>query len=100
MFTITAATGIVATDNNEKDDDDYINDKDDKYYHECCCHMRHHQLIVIFCRCLWAASCYSRMLKHVTYITDFDPVSSEVMWALGSGCRDLHTLAVNPVQPW
>jgi len=50
-------------------------------------------------RCLWTSSCSCRMLRHVTYLSNHDAITSEVMWALGSGCRDLQTLRVHPIQP-
>lgn len=64
-----------------------------------------HTIVIVNCgtllsaKCLWIASCCCRMLKHVTYLSDFDPVNSEVMWALGSGCRDLQTLKCQPILP-
>ncbi|KAL4231531.1 F-box only protein 41 [Mactra antiquata] len=64
-----------------------------------------HTIEVINCgtllsaKCLWVASCCCRMLKHVTYLSNFDPINTEVMWALGSGCRDLKTLRCQPLLP-
>ncbi|KAH3855810.1 uncharacterized protein LOC127871097 [Dreissena polymorpha] len=48
---------------------------------------------------LWIASCCCRMLRHVTYLSDHDVIGQEVMWALGSGCRDLQTLRIHPIMP-
>lgn len=39
------------------------------------------------------------MLTHVTYRSNVDPINAEVMWALGSGCRDIKTFKVAPVYP-
>ncbi|XP_062430773.1 F-box only protein 41 [Rhea pennata] len=50
-------------------------------------------------RSLWLASCYCRALQAVTYRSSTDPVSHEVIWALGAGCRDIISLQVAPLHP-
>ncbi|ELU07026.1 hypothetical protein CAPTEDRAFT_177056 [Capitella teleta] len=50
-------------------------------------------------RCLWLASCYSRNIIDVTYISDLDPVGSEVIWSLGAGCRQVSRLIIPPMFP-
>lgn len=56
-------------------------------------------LISTFIRCLWLASCYSRNITDVTYISDIDPVGSEVIWSLGAGCRQITKLVIPPMFP-
>nr|XP_054766719.1 F-box only protein 41-like [Lytechinus pictus] len=50
-------------------------------------------------RVLWLASCHCRSLMSVTYISKTDPVGSEVIWALGAGCRQIQSLKIPPKHP-
>uniref|UniRef100_A0A3P8TTC3 F-box protein 41 n=1 Tax=Amphiprion percula TaxID=161767 RepID=A0A3P8TTC3_AMPPE len=50
-------------------------------------------------RMLWLASCYCRNLTTLTYRSSSDPLSQEVLWALGAGCRSISSLQVAPAHP-
>nr|XP_046236036.1 F-box only protein 41-like isoform X1 [Scatophagus argus]XP_046236039.1 F-box only protein 41-like isoform X1 [Scatophagus argus]XP_046236040.1 F-box only protein 41-like isoform X1 [Scatophagus argus]XP_046236041.1 F-box only protein 41-like isoform X1 [Scatophagus argus]XP_046236042.1 F-box only protein 41-like isoform X1 [Scatophagus argus]XP_046236043.1 F-box only protein 41-like isoform X1 [Scatophagus argus] len=50
-------------------------------------------------RTLWLASCYCRNLRTLTYRSSSDPLSQEVLWALGAGCRNIIGLQVAPAHP-
>lgn len=51
-------------------------------------------------RSIWLASCYSRMLQGVEYLSSAFPLGPDVMYALGAGCRDITTLKIQPLYPW
>uniref|UniRef100_K1QZ43 F-box only protein 41 n=1 Tax=Magallana gigas TaxID=29159 RepID=K1QZ43_MAGGI len=48
---------------------------------------------------IWLASCYSRMLRSVEYLSSSFPLGPDVMYALGAGCRDITTLKIHPIYP-
>ncbi|XP_076345789.1 F-box only protein 41-like isoform X2 [Tachypleus tridentatus] len=50
-------------------------------------------------RSLWQASCCCHYLEKVAYISSMYPVSPEVLWSLGSGCRLLRCLIIPPYYP-
>ncbi|XP_067657513.1 uncharacterized protein [Haliotis asinina] len=50
-------------------------------------------------KCLWMASCYGRLLEKLHYVSSTDPVSPEVLWAIGGGCPGITTLVVPPLFP-
>ncbi|XP_064630256.1 F-box only protein 41-like isoform X2 [Lineus longissimus] len=50
-------------------------------------------------RTLWMASCHCRKLKQVVYISETDPACAEVLWSLGSGCKEIKDLIVPPIYP-
>ncbi|XP_076840369.1 F-box only protein 41 [Brachyhypopomus gauderio] len=50
-------------------------------------------------RSLWLVSCHSRALRTLTYRSSSDPVGQEVLWALGTGCSDITSLFIAPLQP-
>ncbi|XP_048249488.1 uncharacterized protein LOC124117860 isoform X2 [Haliotis rufescens] len=50
-------------------------------------------------KCLWLASCYGRLLEKLHYVSSTDPVSPEVLWAIGGGCPGVTTLVVPPLFP-
>ncbi|XP_046573895.1 uncharacterized protein LOC124281933 [Haliotis rubra] len=50
-------------------------------------------------KCFWLASCYGRLLEKLHYISSTDPVSPEVLWAIGGGCPGITTLVVPPQFP-
>ncbi|XP_047442039.1 F-box only protein 41-like [Mugil cephalus] len=50
-------------------------------------------------RTLWLVSCYCRNLQTLTFRSSSDPVSQNVLWALGAGCRSIISLQVAPSHP-
>ncbi|XP_077864703.1 uncharacterized protein LOC100369563 [Saccoglossus kowalevskii] len=50
-------------------------------------------------RALWLCSCHCKTLQNIMYISEFDPVGHEVIWALGAGCRNVVSLQIPPMHP-
>ncbi|XP_052101746.1 uncharacterized protein LOC127735559 [Mytilus californianus] len=48
---------------------------------------------------LWLVSCYSRVVRKVTYICNTDLPGADVIWALGAGCRDISYLNITLTDP-
>lgn len=44
-------------------------------------------------------SCYSRVVRKVTYICNTDLPGADVIWALGAGCRDISYLNITLTDP-
>ncbi|XP_013418991.2 uncharacterized protein LOC106179780 [Lingula anatina] len=50
-------------------------------------------------RSLWLISCHCKKLEKLAYLSSSSPASSEVIWALGAGCKRINTLLMPPVYP-
>ncbi|XP_021351661.1 uncharacterized protein LOC110449242 [Mizuhopecten yessoensis] len=62
-------------------------------------------IIIINCphiltdKCMWLASCYSRMLQNVCYHSNTHILGADVLWALGAGCGLIRSLDIAPLYP-
>ncbi|CAL1537285.1 unnamed protein product [Lymnaea stagnalis] len=50
-------------------------------------------------KCLWLVSGYCRLLTKLTYQSKSDPITPQLMWALGGGCPGVTSLFVQPKYP-
>ncbi|XP_033756580.1 uncharacterized protein LOC117339217 [Pecten maximus] len=50
-------------------------------------------------KCMWLASCYSRMLQDVCYHSNTYILGADVLWALGAGCGLIQSLDIAPLYP-
>lgn len=50
-------------------------------------------------KCMWLASCYSRMLQDVRYHSNIHILGADVLWALGAGCGLIRSLDIAPLYP-
>ena len=48
---------------------------------------------------LWLLSCHCPLVERVAYVSAVDPVGVEVIYAMGAGCRNIHTFICPPVFP-
>ncbi|XP_059175405.1 early endosome antigen 1-like isoform X3 [Physella acuta] len=54
---------------------------------------------IITDKCLWLVSGYCRLLTKLTYQSKLDPITPQLMWALGGGCPGVTSLFVQPKYP-